>query len=37
MSQLILAVHTGIHDAAAALLVDYDVKAAFQLERLHAF
>jgi len=34
MSQLILAVHTGIHDAAAALLVDYDVKAAVQLERL---
>src|SRR5262245_5954837 len=34
MSQLILAVHTGIHDAAAALLVDYEVKAAVQLERL---
>ncbi len=34
MSQLILAVHTGIHDAAAAVLVDYDVKAAVQLERL---
>ena len=27
MSQLILAVHTGIHDAAAAVLVDYDIKA----------
>src|SRR5829696_128496 len=37
MSQLILAVHTGIHDAAAAILVDYDVKAAVQLERLTRF
>ena len=37
MSQLILAVHTGIHDAAAAVLVDYDVKAAVQLERLTRF
>jgi carbamoyltransferase len=34
MSQVILAVHTGIHDAAAAVLVDYDIKAAVQLERL---
>ena len=34
MSQLILGVHTGIHDAAAAVLVDYEVKAAVQLERL---
>ena len=37
MSQLILAVHTGIHDAAAAVLVDYEVKAAVQLERLTRF
>jgi carbamoyltransferase len=37
MSQLILAVHTGIHDAAAAVLLDYDVKAAVQLERLTRF
>jgi len=37
MSQLILAVHSGIHDAAAAVLVDYDVKAAVQLERLTRF
>src|SRR5262249_33714563 len=37
MSQLILAVHPGIHDAAAAVLVDYDVKAAVQLERLTRF
>src|SRR5215468_5787791 len=37
MSQLILAVHTGIHDAAAAVLMDYDVKAAVQLERLTRF
>src|SRR4051794_36990107 len=34
MSQLILAVHPGIHDATAAVLVDYEVKAAVQLERL---
>ncbi|MBI4273995.1 MAG: hypothetical protein HY659_04780 [Rhizobiales bacterium] len=33
MSQLILAVHTG-HDASAAVYVDYDLKAAVQLERL---
>ena len=31
---VILAVHTGIHDAAAAVLVDYEIKAAVQLERL---
>jgi carbamoyltransferase len=37
VSQLILAVHTGIHDAAVALLVDYDVKTAVQLERLTRF
>jgi carbamoyltransferase len=37
MSQLILAVHSGVHDAAAAVLVDYDVKAAVQLERLTRF
>ena len=37
MSQLILAVHTGIHDAAAAVLMDYEVKAAVQLERLTRF
>ena len=34
MSRLILAVHTGIHDAAAALYVDYELAAAVQLERL---
>jgi carbamoyltransferase len=35
MSQLILAFHNGPqHDSAAAVLVDYDVKAAVQLERL---
>lgn len=33
MSQLILAVHTG-HDASAAVFVDYELKAAVQLERL---
>ena len=32
--QLILAVHHGPHDAVAAVLVDYDLKAAVQLERL---
>ena len=37
MSQLILAVHNGLHDAAAAVLMDYDVKAAVQLERLTRF
>jgi hypothetical protein len=34
MSQLILAVHSGAHDAAAAVLIDYDLKAAVQLDRL---
>jgi carbamoyltransferase len=34
MSQLILAVHNGPHDAVAAVLTDYDLKAAIQLERL---
>ncbi len=34
MSQLILAVHTGIHDAGAALFEDYELRAAVQLERL---
>ena len=34
MSQLILAVHTGAHDAAAAVFEDYSLKAAVQLERL---
>jgi carbamoyltransferase len=34
MSQLILAVHTGVHDAAAAVFEDYSLKAAVQLERL---
>jgi len=34
MSQLILTVHTGIHDAAAALFEDYELCAAVQLERL---
>jgi len=34
MSQLILTVHTGIHDAAAALFEDYELRAAVQLERL---
>lgn len=34
MPQLILAVHNGPHDAAAAVLVDYELKAAVQLERL---
>jgi carbamoyltransferase len=34
MSQLILAVHNGPHDAVAAVLSDYDLKAAVQLERL---
>jgi len=34
MSQLILAVHSGIHDAAAAVFFDYSAKAAVQLERL---
>ncbi len=34
MPQLILAIYHGPHDASAAVLVDYDVKAAVQLERL---
>jgi carbamoyltransferase len=34
MSQLILTVHTGIHDAGAALFEDYKLRAAVQLERL---
>ncbi len=34
MSQLILTVHTGSHDAAAALFEDYTLCAAVQLERL---
>jgi carbamoyltransferase len=35
MPQIILAIHYGLfHDSAAALLVDYDVKAAVGLERL---
>jgi carbamoyltransferase len=34
MSQLILAVHTGAHDAAVAVFEDYSLKAAVQLERL---
>jgi carbamoyltransferase len=34
MTELILGVHIGPHDAAAAVLADYDVKAAVQLERL---
>jgi carbamoyltransferase len=34
MPQLILAVHNGLHDGVAAVLVDYELKAAVQLERL---
>jgi len=34
MSQLILAVHCGGHDAAAAVFDDYAMRAAVQLERL---
>jgi carbamoyltransferase len=34
MPELILAVHNGPHDAAAAVFVDYELKAAVQLERL---
>lgn len=34
MSQLILGVHTGFHDATAVLFDDYALKAAVQLERL---
>src|SRR5580704_16976864 len=34
MTELILGVHIGPHDAAAAVLADYEVKAAVELERL---
>src|SRR5271156_1673263 len=34
MSQLILSAHSGSHDAVAAGFVDYELKAAVQLERL---
>jgi carbamoyltransferase len=34
MGQLILAVHTGIHDAAVAVFDDYALRAAVSLERL---
>jgi len=34
MSQLILSVHTGSHDAVAAVFSDYELRAAVQLERL---
>ncbi len=34
MSQLILGIHSGSHDAAAALFDGYDLKAAVSLERL---
>ena len=34
MPQIILTVHTGMHDAAAALFEDYELRAAVQLERL---
>ncbi|HEY4407205.1 MAG TPA: carbamoyltransferase C-terminal domain-containing protein [Xanthobacteraceae bacterium] len=34
MAQLILAIHTGIHDAAAAVFEDYSLRAAVSLERL---
>lgn len=34
MSQLVLAVHTGNHDAGTALFEDYSLRAAVQLERL---
>ena len=34
MSRLILAVHPGVHDAAAALFEDYTLKAAVSLERV---
>jgi carbamoyltransferase len=37
MAQLILAVHSGIHDAGAAVFEGYSVKAAVQLERLTRF
>jgi carbamoyltransferase len=34
MPQLILGLHPGFHDAAATIFVDYEIKAAVQLERL---
>jgi carbamoyltransferase len=34
MAQLILMVHSGAHDASAAVYEDYTIKAAVQLERL---
>ena len=34
MSQLILGVHSGSHDAVAAIFQDYELRAAVQLERL---
>jgi carbamoyltransferase len=34
MPELILAIHHATHDAVAAVLVDYDLKAAVQVERL---
>jgi carbamoyltransferase len=34
MSQLILGVHSGVHDATAAIFEDYNLKAAVSLERL---
>jgi carbamoyltransferase len=34
MSQIILGVHSGPHDAAAALFEDYELKSAISLERL---
>ena len=34
MTQLILGVHSGAHDAAAAIFEDYLLKAAVHLERL---
>ena len=37
MSQLILSIHTGRHDAGAALFEDYELRAAVQLERLTRF
>jgi carbamoyltransferase len=37
MSQLILGVHSGPHDAAAALFEDYELKSAISLERLSRY
>jgi carbamoyltransferase len=34
MSELILSAHSGSHDAVAAVFVDYELRAAVQLERL---